>query len=85
MDAHRWHLVEQVLDRALGCDPEDWPALLDEACRGDPALREEVDALLSRRPDAERFLATPPAAAASALVEEVRKHASATGEQQASP
>jgi hypothetical protein len=70
MDVHRWHLVEAVLDRALGCEPEDWPALLDDACRGDPELRAEVISLLDRRPDAERFLASPPSAAASALMAE---------------
>ena len=77
MDVHRWHLVEQVLDRALGCEPETWPALLDDACRGDPDLRAEVSALLDRRPDAERFLASPPSAAASALVAEAQERAAA--------
>ena len=77
MDVHRWHLVERVLDRALGCEPELWPALLDEACRGDPELRAEVAALLDRRGDAENFLASPPTAAASALVAEEQERTAA--------
>lgn len=93
MDVHRWHLVEEVLDRALGCEPELWPALLDEACRGDPELRAEVAALLARRGDAENFLASPPSAAASALVAEARAAAeketvipsSSEGSSQAAP
>ncbi|MBV9880246.1 MAG: serine/threonine protein kinase [Gemmatirosa sp.] len=70
-EADRWRRVEHVLDAVLTCDPTERPALLDATCTGDPELRREVEALLGRLGAAEGFLATPPAAAAAALVAEV--------------
>ena len=72
MDADRWQLVERVLDRALMSDPASWPTVLDSTCSGDPVLRDEVEALLAQRSAAERFLESPPVAAAAALVAEAR-------------
>ena len=69
--AERWRRIEQLLDLALDSDPSSWRELLDQACGDDRALREEVEALLARRGDAERFLVRPPAAAAAALVAEL--------------
>jgi len=43
----RWAQIEELFHRAAECEPEQRPSLLDEACRNDPALRREVDALLS--------------------------------------
>ena len=63
----RWHKVEAVLDAALGHDPADWPALLDRTCSGDPELRVEVEALLSRVDAARGFLESPPLLAARLL------------------
>ena len=80
MDLDRWRRVERVLDCALTADPSSWPVLLTDTCNGDPELRAEVEALLAQRDAAERFLASPPAAAISALVAEAREHKdSATG------
>lgn len=67
-DAERWRRVELLLDVMLASDPVSWPSILDERCSEDPALRGEVEALLARRHAAERFLDTPPAAAAAALL-----------------
>lgn len=68
MDPQRWQRVEGVLDRVLAESPERWPALLDELCVDDPALRREVEALLARLPRASEFLESPPSAAARALI-----------------
>jgi eukaryotic-like serine/threonine-protein kinase len=69
-DDDRWRRVERVLDTVLAHESDAWPAALDEACSGDPALRAEVEAYLRRLDDARDFLATPPAAVAAALVAE---------------
>jgi len=38
--------IEELFHRAAECDPEQRPALLDDACRNDPELRREVETLL---------------------------------------
>lgn len=43
----RWAQVEELFQRAVECEPEEVTHLLDEACRGDPELRAEVESLLS--------------------------------------
>ncbi|MGH7676897.1 MAG: protein kinase domain-containing protein [Gemmatimonadaceae bacterium] len=72
MDATRWRDVERVLDLALDSEPGTWSRILDEQCSGDPELRREVEALLTRHESAQRFLALPPAAAAAALLKAAR-------------
>src|SRR5678815_2142778 len=64
MDVDRMRRVETVLDAVLTREPTQWPALLDEACSGDPELRKEVEALLARLDTASRFLDSPPGAIA---------------------
>jgi serine/threonine-protein kinase len=73
----RWHRLEQVLDAALTRDPADREAALAESCSGDPELRAEAEALLARLSAAEGFLASPPVAAAAALVAEAREERTA--------
>jgi serine/threonine protein kinase len=43
----RWAQIEALFHRAAECEPEHRSGLLDEACRNDPELRQEVEALLS--------------------------------------
>jgi len=43
----RWAQIEALFCRAAECAPEHRTGLLDEACRDDPELRQEVEALLS--------------------------------------
>jgi eukaryotic-like serine/threonine-protein kinase len=43
----RWAQIEALFHRAAECEPEHRTGLLDEACRNDPELRQEVEALLS--------------------------------------
>ncbi|HEX6576539.1 MAG TPA: serine/threonine-protein kinase, partial [Gemmatimonadaceae bacterium] len=70
MDSRRWQQIQEVLDVALETDRARWPALLDERCGDDDALKHEVEALLSRLDTAKKFLDSPPSAAAAALVAE---------------
>jgi serine/threonine-protein kinase len=72
MNVDRMRRIEAVLDAALTREPEQWPGLLDETCSGDPELRREVEGLLARLDTARRFLESPPAAAAAALIAESR-------------
>ncbi|HEY2712724.1 MAG TPA: serine/threonine-protein kinase [Chthoniobacterales bacterium] len=49
----------ELVKAALEHGPEDWPAFLDEVCRSDPAMRTKVEALLSHRERARRFIEKP--------------------------
>ncbi|MBX9583512.1 MAG: serine/threonine protein kinase, partial [Gemmataceae bacterium] len=55
--------AEEVFFAALGKDPADRPAYLDEACAGKPELRARVEKLLAAHPKAGNFLADPHPAA----------------------
>jgi serine/threonine protein kinase/Tol biopolymer transport system component len=44
----RWAQIEELFHRAAECDPTQRAALLDENCRDDLELRQEVESLLSR-------------------------------------
>src|SRR5690606_11281279 len=76
IEADRWQRLEGVLDAALERDRSEWPALLEERCRGDPELRRQVEALLARLDEASGFLASPPVALAEALLAEAREEES---------
>src|SRR3954451_15402459 len=56
MDANVWRRVEVLYYRVATVPAEERAALLDEACRGDPDLRREVEALLEARDRAGDFL-----------------------------
>ena len=47
MTPERWAQIEAVFHRAAECEPQHRIGVLDEACRNDPELRQEVEALLS--------------------------------------
>jgi len=70
LDADRWQRLAEVLDAALARDPSDWPEALDAACVGAPDLRREAQQLLERVDHARRFLTSPPANIAAAIVAE---------------
>lgn len=71
-DPDRWQRIGDILDAALECEPQHWPALLDATCVDAPDLRREVEDLLGRVGDARGFLESPPRAAAAALIAEPR-------------
>jgi serine/threonine-protein kinase len=53
MEQDRWRQVEEVVQAALDCEPEQRSALLDAACTGDEALRREVESLLAASRDSD--------------------------------
>jgi serine/threonine protein kinase len=61
MTPERWQQVKEVLNGALQFGGEERAAFLGRACRTDPSLRIEVDALLASAPGiAEEFLKSAP-------------------------
>ncbi len=58
MESDRWRLVERLYHAARERPDDARRLFLDEACAGDAALRQEVDALLNA-PSADGFLSTP--------------------------
>src|SRR5581483_2116095 len=54
-----WRRVEQLFHSALERPPEARGAFLEDACRGDSALRQQIEFLLSKVPDAASFLEHP--------------------------
>ena len=52
MDPARWQQIESVFEQALELPADTREAWLAEACTGDPALRDEVAALLASTEDA---------------------------------
>lgn len=59
MSGEQRALIEQLLESAETLLPDDRARLLDEACAGDPALRDEVERMLSLKASAEGFLERP--------------------------
>ena len=59
MDAARRQRIEEVCEAALERDERERQAFVAAACRGDEALRREVEALLAHAREAEEFLAVP--------------------------
>jgi eukaryotic-like serine/threonine-protein kinase len=58
-DASRWHRVKGVLQAALEQAPVDQARFLDDACRGDPDLRMQVESLLIAHAAAGDFVERP--------------------------
>jgi eukaryotic-like serine/threonine-protein kinase len=54
VDPERWAQIEDLFHRAADCDGDARAALLDEACRNDPDLRQQVEALLAGDQNAAR-------------------------------
>ncbi len=63
MDAERWARLKELFHAVLERDVPQRSAFLDAACRGDPALRAEVERLLSAHARTAGFIEHPPAAA----------------------
>jgi serine/threonine protein kinase len=80
IQSERWHQIEQICEGALKRPVSEREAFLKEACRGDEALRQEVDRLLAHEQTAKGFLEAPVLeAAAKVLVE--RQGESRVGQQ----
>lgn len=59
MKGNRWQEVERLYHAALQHDAKDRAAFLLEACKGDEALRREVESLLRYEAQAENFIESP--------------------------
>ena len=55
----RWQSVKHLCQAALDKPAAERAAFLDDACAGDDALRHEVESLLAKERDADRFLEAP--------------------------
>jgi len=58
MKPERWQQLKEVFEGAFDKDPSERAAYLESACRSDPSLRKEVEALLESL-DRNTFLETP--------------------------
>ncbi|NNM05403.1 MAG: serine/threonine protein kinase [Gemmatimonadetes bacterium] len=58
-DPDRWALVEELFNQAIVQPPGEAEAFLEQACQGDPALKDRVLALLKADAEADGFLETP--------------------------
>ena len=59
MTAERYRQLKPILEAALDRGPAERAALLDQACAGDPELRQESESLLLHLEQAGDFLETP--------------------------
>ena len=59
MTPERWHRITEVFHAARQRDPARREGFVAEACRDDPTLRQEVDAMLAGLDDAGQFGETP--------------------------
>jgi Tol biopolymer transport system component len=63
MNPERWQRIKEVLDTALELESGRRDAYLNEACEGDPGLRDEVVSLMASLDEAGDFLDESPLAA----------------------
>jgi hypothetical protein len=68
MTPERWQHMNDLLQSALECEPNQRAAFLEEACAGDPSLRRQLEALLAADEQAADFLETPITVAAHQLL-----------------
>jgi serine/threonine protein kinase/Tol biopolymer transport system component len=69
MTPDRWKQIDALLDSALEQEPSRRASFLVQACDGDEALRQEVEALLAAHEQAGSFLASEAAAKGIVVVE----------------
>src|SRR5438105_1477716 len=79
MTPDRWQAIERVYHAALEARGATRTAVLDRACAGDAALREEVESLLAQQPRVSAFMAAPALVVAAAAI--VADSTSLTGAQ----
>src|SRR5262249_20315670 len=69
MTPARFQSIEEIYRAALDQEPDQLTAFLDTACKGDEALRPEVEALLSSRERAADFIETPAVGLATKIIQ----------------
>jgi serine/threonine protein kinase/Tol biopolymer transport system component len=70
MTPEQWQQVSRIYHDALARDSGERASFLREACRGDEALRQEVESLLAQPASADNFLGDPALAMAPGLVDD---------------
>jgi serine/threonine-protein kinase len=71
--------IEKLYNAVLEVEPGKRAAFLEQACDGDPALRAEVESLLTQEPNAADFIETPALEVAARIVED-RENESLVGQ-----
>jgi serine/threonine protein kinase/tetratricopeptide (TPR) repeat protein len=56
----RWQQVDHLMEKALELEPDQRTSFLDQACKDDEPLRNELETLLTAHDKAESFLEKPP-------------------------
>jgi serine/threonine protein kinase len=74
MKSERYKEIEELYHSALGREPDERPAFLEQACGEDKALRGEVESLLGYDDRAEQFIEAPPDDVAAAMLAAEQKH-----------
>ncbi|MGO9087360.1 MAG: protein kinase domain-containing protein [Candidatus Sulfotelmatobacter sp.] len=69
MKPERWNKIESIFHKALEADEGHRPAVLEESCAGDEALRREVESLIAQHESAGDFIETPAFDAESNLLQ----------------
>src|SRR5690348_14794608 len=69
MTPARIQTIEQIYREALAQDPDQISAFLDNACKGDAALRHKVDAHLSSRQRADGFIESSAVSLAAKIIQ----------------
>ncbi len=46
MDAHRWQLIQNIFEAAIELPPQERQAYLEETCKRDTALFDEISGML---------------------------------------
>jgi tRNA A-37 threonylcarbamoyl transferase component Bud32 len=72
MKPDRWRKVDELFAAALEREPQDRPAFLEKACRGDRELRREIENMLRFDEQAEDFIKTDVFEAAARLITQPR-------------
>ena len=67
MTSERWQQIEEIFQAAADCAPGDREAFLNQACAGDPQLRQEVESLLDQEKIQEALIANAVLAAAKSF------------------
>jgi Tol biopolymer transport system component len=72
MTPERWQHLKQIFQSALDREPAERTAFLREACAGDPALRSEVESLISSHDQADDSIEAMAAEAATEMLADDR-------------
>jgi hypothetical protein len=59
MQPERWSHIEEIYHSVAALRPEERPAFLEQACKDDPQLRQELESLLAHDQQAENFIESP--------------------------